>query len=372
MVTLANHPEKLLTGYAYHEFYDWDLYFEVLYLSYYGNSDFCFANFKAFMANQKPDGFIPRMLLRQNGQMFKPFLAQIAVLGSQQKGNDYEWLRAAYYDQLRKYLDRWFAYDTDHNGLPVWDSADASGMDNQVSRAGNIGAYYCEGTELACDLYRELQAMAFIAGKLGKPADKKTFTAHAKKLAKTINTVLWNEADGFYYDRNQKTGKSIKVKSVSGFAPLWAGIASPKQAKRLVKEHLTNEKEFWLKYPVASYAATEPDYYQGRKTDECNWHGPVWVPLNYLIMHGLMHYGYKDIARELAGRTLKLALDENPVTREFYDADTGKGGGLNPFWGWSSLAYVMPLEVALDYNPMEITAKIQPWLSRDLDIPAPK
>src|SRR5271155_684783 len=31
---------KMLTGYKYGEYYDWDLYFENLYLSYYGVSDY--------------------------------------------------------------------------------------------------------------------------------------------------------------------------------------------------------------------------------------------------------------------------------------------------------------------------------------------
>ena len=121
------------------------------------------------MAVQHPDGFIPRMLKRQNIQMFKPFLAQIAILGSKQRNDDYEWLRATYYDQLKKYLNRWFAYDNDNNGLPVWDSSDASGMDNQTRRAGGMHANNCEGTDLACYLHRELVCMAFIAGKLEKP-----------------------------------------------------------------------------------------------------------------------------------------------------------------------------------------------------------
>ena len=60
MLHVKGRPEPLLTGYAYGEFYDWDLYFENLYLSYYGISDYCFSNFKAFMALQKPDGFVSR------------------------------------------------------------------------------------------------------------------------------------------------------------------------------------------------------------------------------------------------------------------------------------------------------------------------
>ena len=164
----------------------------------------------------------------------------------------------------------------------------------------------------------------------------------------------------------------IRLKSIAGFMPLWAGIATPERAKRLVEEHLTNPKEFWLQYPIATYAATEPDFYEGRKKNECNWQGPCWVPTNYMVMHGLLRYGYKDVARDLAYRTLEMALDKNSTTREFYDSDTGKGNGMNPFWGWSSLAYVMALEVELNYNPTDSQTQIVPWLTHDLGVTPPQ
>ena len=90
-----------------------------------------------------------------------------------------------------------------------------------------------------------------------------------------------------------------------------------------------------------------------------------------MIFHGLMRYGYKDLARDLAYRTFHMALDENPVTREYYDSDTGKGNGLNPFWGWSSLAYVMPLEYETGYDPTDIQSEIKPLLSSSLHVPGP-
>ena len=362
---------KLLTGYAYGEYYDWDLYFENVYLSYYGVSPYNFTNVKVFLDRQRPDGFVSRTLGIANPrptQMFKPFLAQIAALGSKQNGNDYEWLRNRYYERLQKYLQRWFQYDADHNGLPVWNSSDASGMDNQISRAGDLDSFQDEGVDLACYLVRELKAMAIIAGKLGRTADRKVYEEHAVQLAGLINRVFWDEKDGFYYDRNEKTGKTIRVKSVAGFTPLWAGVASPRQAKRLVDEHLLNEKEFWLKYPVASYARTEPDYYQGSQNGECNWRGTAWIPTNYMIFHGLLRYDYADVARQLALKTFHLALAENAVTREFYDADTGKGNGMNPFWGWSSLAYVMPLDYLARYDPTDLDAPVQSLLRTDLGI----
>jgi putative isomerase len=361
---------KMLTGYAYGEFFDWDLYFENVYLSYYGVSTYDFTNFKVFLDRQQPDGFVSRTIgikFPRPRQMFKPFLAQLAVLGSKQNGDNYEWLRARYYERMKKYLDRWFAYDTDGNGLPVWNSSDASGMDNQISRSGQPDSNFDEGVDLACYLYRELEAMQLIAEKLGKTDDAKKFAQHARQLATAINKTFWDEKDGFYYDRNQKTGQPIRVKSVAGFMPLWAGVASREQAKRLVREHLTNPREFWLKFPVATYAMTEPDFFEGTRGG-CNWRGPAWIPTNYMIMHGLMDYGFKAEARELARKTFAMALDENPVTREYYDSDSGKGNGMNPFWGWSSLAYVMPLDFLEHYSPMDLHGAIRPLLKQDLGL----
>ena len=114
------------------------------------------------------------------------------------------------------------------------------------------------------------------------------------------------------------------VKSGAAFMPLFSGSATPERAKRIVEEHLLNENEFWLKYPVASYAKTEPDYYQGSHK-ECNWRGSTWAPFNYMIFEGLRRYGFNDAAKDLAGRLFEMAIVKNPVLREYYNAETGEG-----------------------------------------------
>jgi len=167
----------------------------------------------------------------------------------------------------------------------------------------------------------------------------------------------------------EKKNERVRVKSVAGFMPLWAGVATPERAQRLVREHLLNEKEFWTPYPVASYAKTEPDYYQGVVARECNWRGSTWAPANYMIFHGLMNYGFQAEARELADRLFRMALDVNPATREFYNAETGAGLGQTQFWGFSALYYVMPLECQLNYNPADLNKDIQPIVPRHLGVP---
>ena len=117
---IPNVDGTFLTGYPYNEFYDWDLYFENLYLSYFGVAPYCFTNLKEFLNREQPDGYVNRSLIKQRDrQQFKPFLAQLAVLGSRQTNNSFEWLRGNYYDRLNKYLVKWFSYDGDHTGRPT-------------------------------------------------------------------------------------------------------------------------------------------------------------------------------------------------------------------------------------------------------------
>jgi hypothetical protein len=63
-----------------------------------------------------------------------------------------------------------------------------------------------------------------------------------------------------------------------------------------------------------------------------------------------------------------MVLNENDVTREYYNSDTGKGNGMNPFWGWSSLAYVMPVDLVQHYNPMDLHGTIRPLISEELGV----
>jgi len=384
---VPNAGGTFLTGYPYNEFYDWDLYFENLYLSYFGVSSYCYTNLKEFLARQTADGYINRSLNKQRDrQHFKPFLAQLVVLGARQDRDNYDWVKesptgatvtvpanGSYYNRLKMYIDKWFSYDGDGNGLPTWNSADAAGTDNQWSRAGQLGAFEDEGVDLAAYLVRELQAMAVIAGQIGEKTDAQTFRDRAAKLNQLINEDFWDEKQGLYFDRNEKTKQQVPVKSATNFMPLFCGAPSDAQVKRMVGEHLTNEKEFWLPYPVASYARTEPDYYQGSHllpngSHECNWRGSTWAPTNYMIFQGLMRYGQAEVARELARRLFEMAVVKNPVLREYYNAETGEGLGQTNFWGFTALYYVMLLECELKYDASALEGKFRPIIPEELGI----
>ena len=119
-----------------------------------------------------------------------------------------------------------------------------------------------------------------------------------------------------------------------------------------MRERLLNPAEFWLPYPVATWAKNEQGYYQERRGGECTWMGATWIPTNYMVLHGLMLHGYRAEAEALAEKTFDMVLRE-ATTREYYNGETGVGQGMCPFWGWSALGYVMTAEARTGYDPAD-------------------
>ena len=338
------------SGYSYKSLYDWDSYFEgIVQLELGWTPDYMINGVKIFLDMQRDDGFIRRVntpgISEEAGEMVKPFLAQISLLISRKLGHT-EWLDDNYYQRMHKYLLYWLTKLTKNNGaLSYWRSAPHTGMDTQHERAGHWKADFDNGVDLNCYLHRDCLAFALLAAARKKPADAELFRGEAEKKKKAVQEFCWNEKDGFYYDVDNRTGQQIPVKSIAGFSPLWARIATEDQARRLVQEHLTNANEFWRKFPLSSLAATEKHYTESYLPDDVRgslWRANTWIPTNYYIFHGLNAYGYHEIATRLADITYQMVVKIGD--REYYSSDSAGGCGLNPFWGWSLLAYFMPWE----------------------------
>ncbi len=143
------------------------------------------------------------------------------------------------------------------------------------------------------------------------------------------------------------------------------GIATPMQAQALVERHLNNPEEFASPFPVPSYARSEAAYTQrfeptpgldpvlGLQADHANWCGGMWPHWNIQISHGLQDYGFDAEANLLAEKLLE-ALSVEEGFYEWYNAETGTGCGVNPFWaGATVLGAMLPVELKTRFNPME-------------------
>jgi putative isomerase len=366
---------QYFTGYSYKTLYDWDQYFEALVQIYMGwPSTYIKNGVIIFLENEQESGMISRSVPSNewhDPEHVKPFLSQIALLVYKAYGEKDWILQEPYFTKLKKYLDFWLVdMDINKNGLSEWMSAPHTGMDNQHERAGFWRDRNCEGVDLNSYLVKECRAFAKLARLAGKEKMASEYEAKAKERVLRIRELLWDEKDGFYYDRkaykDQPVSKTvwafngmnaraagqykIPVRSVSAFTTLWAGVATPEQAKRMINDYLLNPREFWSPYPIATLSKSEPGYSTvSLPTDMgCSWRANTWMPTNYMVYHGLKFYGYPQIATVVARRTNELMLKAG--NREYYNSETGEGVGLDPFWGWSLLGHFFSLEEDISWD----------------------
>lgn len=355
---------QFYTGYSYDTLYDWDQYFEaIMQLAMGWPTTYIENGVRLFLLQTDARGFSPRSrakdehrLAEEAEEMAKPFLAQIVLLTMRHTGSS-AWLTDAEFSRLQAFVQYWL-HDLSKDGgqLSYWRSGPHTGMDTQHERAGYWRDDISAGVDLNCYLYRECLALALVAEARGALDVAARFRTEAATKKDAILTRMWDDADGFFYDRDTRTGAQLKIKSAAGFMPLWAGIATPAQAQRLVREHLLNPAEFWRAFPLPAYAASEPGYREHPVAGAdvgCLWRAHTWIPVNYVVMHALRQYGFTDLARDLAQRTITHVRTIGVY--EYYTADSCTGCGLHPFWGWSLLAYLMPGELARSLDPTALT-----------------
>ena len=154
---------------------------------------------------------------------------------------------------------------------------------------------------------------------------------------------------------------------------------SPHGIRALSKYHLNNPFSISVDGHSFSVKYTPAESDSGLFGGNSNWRGPVWMPMNYLIIDSLhrfyKYYGddfkvecptnsgnfmnLKEVADELYMRLLKIFLrDENGrravygdyeklqndphfkdyiLFHEYFDGDTGRGIGASHQTGWTGL-----------------------------------
>jgi mannosylglycerate hydrolase MGH1-like protein len=185
-----------------------------------------------------------------------------------------------------------------------------------------VNAIYADG----------LRALARLAREVGLPGGDD----YERRYRRTLDALVakcWDEERGVFWDLSGTREAPLRVLTFTSLFPLILPDLDPRIARRIVTDHLLNETEFWLPYPIPSVAASEPSFDPGWLT-RTTWRGPTWVNVNWYLYWGLRQHGFADVARELATRT--VAMQSIGGIREFYDPRTAAGQGATDF-GWSCL-----------------------------------
>lgn len=318
-------------------------------------------------AESDPAKMKPKDIYSTN--MHKPVIAQHAAFITLQSGGDASWLREGF-PRMQAFVRN---YQEHHRhaatGLFYWQDDLAIGVDNDPSTffrpKGSSASIY-----LNCLMYKELQAMAWLARQLNLSKEAADYEHDARQLCDAIRQYCWDEKDGMYYSVDINLlpytgepqiifGKPFvlhkgaprdypcliqRIGCWSGFMTLWAGIATPEQAHRMVRENLTDERTFWAPYGVRTLSRLERMYNLRATNNPSNWQGPIWGISNYMVFRGLADYGFNKEARELADKTVTLFgedLRKEGALHEYYNPETGAPIMNKGFQNWNYLVLNM-------------------------------
>lgn len=177
--------------------------------------------------------------------------------------------------------------------------------------------------------------MARIASELHDPDTSQRYWIDRGHIQEAINSTLWDESSGYYYDQ-AGDGALYLHKSYSGLVPLIAGVVPPQRLPPILSA-LRDPDQLLGSAGIRSLAANDPLYAAGAglRGVNSNWRGPVWVPLNYLLVQALMEFDpslAQDVRAAVVG-AVEADWTSTGRLHEFFDGDTGAGlGADNASW----------------------------------------
>jgi glycogen debranching enzyme len=275
----------------------------------------------AVLEAQRPDGMIPHMMTVTGhaSAITQPPLLAWGVW------ENYGFLRdrarlAEAFPRLEAYLAWNLAHrDRNANGLLEWrieenakSRSGESGMDNSPRfDAGLI----VDAVDFSAYQAHDMFCLSQIAAELGLTDRAVLWGERGRAMAQAIHARLWDEATGFYFDRDF-AGDFVRVRAVSGFTPLLLPDLPAGRTARL-EAALRDPRAFAAACPIPSVALDEPTW----STDM--WRGAAWINMNYLVIEGLRRQGCHDTAARLAAQTagfVRRAYESEGVLHEFFDA----------------------------------------------------
>ncbi len=320
--------------------WQWDAYFHAL---AYRHIEMNLAKdqIRIVLDHQRADGMIPdaihdegtvtRLLLPVEADVTKPPLLAWAAWKLYQADGDREFLDEIY-EPVVRWNDWWFAHnDTDQNGLCEYQHPFSSGLDDSPLWDDGMPV---EAPDLNTYLCLQQEALGWMAGVIGLPAEAARWEARAQALAERMLGQMWDPAAGMFWACRAPERQRVNVRTPFNLFPLLTGRMPAAVVQQLVA-HLTDERTFWPRYPVPTVALDDPKY-----DSQTMWRGPTWVNVNYLLVEGLRRAGYPAEAGALRRRTLEMMLGDKDMF-EYYQPETGEGPPkAASTFGWSSALFI--------------------------------
>ncbi|MEW5901237.1 MAG: trehalase family glycosidase, partial [Acidobacteriota bacterium] len=188
-------------------------------------------------------------------------------------------------------------WESGQDDLPNWEEAEYD---------ESAGTLTMNCLDLSCLYALDAYCLAQMANFLNLAEDYAFYLQEYEEMKALINTTLWNEREGFYFDRRWD-GRFSRRKAASNFYPLLARIPDQRKASLMIRR-LLNPKEFWGEYVLPTISRDDPAFNDPQNPSREYWRGTIWPPTNYLVYQGLKAYGFDAVAHEFAQKSSTLFL----------------------------------------------------------------
>lgn len=315
------------TGFDYNEMYYWDSYFMVMGLLTNSNQALNEGILEDLIYQFKRFKIIPNASRTYlTGRSQPPFLSSLILDIYVRYDKSDKWLYQKIKVAEAEYHTVWRGLKKPnerevYQGLSRYydinylhDLAEAeSGWD--MTPRFNRKALHFLPVDLNALLYKYESDFAHVYMILNDQDKVKYWNDQANQRKDTMNDLMWDNSKGIYFDYNYDKKKRSDVISLATYFPMWAGLASNNQAKKLVK----NIKRFEHKGGLATTDTLQlGQFVPGSMPTQ--WAYPNgWAPLHFIVVRALERYGYHEDAKRIALKWLKTNLDWFNKNQDFLE-----------------------------------------------------
>jgi alpha,alpha-trehalase len=220
-------------------------------------------------------------------------------------------------------------------------------------------------------LYKYETDFALAAQILGNLEESSEWTKKANARKREINKYMWNDSLGLFVDYGYTYKQPSAFLSLASFTPLWAGYATPEQARRTVEKLSKFETPYGLTITAKDSLAKPIDLSTIQKRyhpaiEEIikpkQWDYPcIFSPLEYLAVIGLLRYGYVEEAKRIMSNSVQTHAKLFRQYGTFFEKLNGEKGEpsigfhyeMQQGFGWTNAAFYRYIQIltALDTMP---------------------
>lgn len=190
-----------------------------------------------------------------------------------------------------------------------------------------------------------------------------------------VDELCWNESAGMYFDYDFVNQKQMSFEAATTFFPLWAGLCSRDQAKKIIEIALPK----FIKMGGITGSTQNCIIDKSEDAPQRQWDYPFgWAPHQMLLWEGLLRYNYDEKAQEMIYRWLwlitKNAVEYNGTIPEKFDLETSShkvfaeyGNQGTEFdyiakegFGWVNASYQFGLTILKDDYKKELNEMVSP------------